>query len=106
VYIIMPEQYLAVFESRNGYNVSVRLGRIYTFSCRGVAAYMCVVNPDLIDVSYWLRHFVRHFVTRIRLNIAARKITPHDIYEISIGKVSIRKAIMRHLPTKHPGPIM
>lgn len=80
--------YKAVFESNYGYNTSTRIGRIYEFSCRGIATYMCIVNPDLRDISSHLRHFIRIARNRTRLNIAVRHITPHDIRDRELGLVN------------------
>ncbi len=89
--------YSAVFESRYGYNTTTRLGRIYEFSCRGIAAYMCAVNPDLRDISFWLRHFVRLAQSRTRLNIAVRHITPTDLRDREIGLVNTAWLIQRNV---------
>lgn len=87
--------YIAVFESRNGYNNSVRLGRIYTFSCRGSVAYMCYVNTDLIELSFWIRHFIRIARNKIRIRIAARKITPNDLFERELGLINMNGLLKR-----------
>ena len=89
--------YKAVFESSNGYNVSARLGRIYEFSCRGVSVYMCFVNPDLRDVSFWLRHFVRLVRHKMRLRILVRRITLHDLMMREIGLTTMRQLMEKYL---------
>ena len=87
--------YYAVYESSYGYNTTTRLGKIYKFSCRGVAIYMCSVNPDLRDVSFWLRHFVRIARYRSRLNKAIRLITPKDLMERELGIINLYGILKR-----------
>ena len=100
---IFPPQYKGVFESNHGYNVTARLGRIYTFSCRGVAAYLCSVNPDLRDLSFWFREFGRVVQKKVRLNIAARRITLYELHDIQLGILTVKEAIERHMPVNDNG---
>lgn len=91
------DTYKAVFESSNGYNVSARLGRIYEFTCSGVSAYICIVNPDLRDVSFWLRHFVRLVRHKMRLRILVRRITLDDLMMREIGLTTMRQLMEKYL---------
>ena len=77
--------YVAIYQSKWGYNPTTRLGKLFIFSCRGMATYMCEVNIDLIDVSFWLRHFINIVRKKVQLNIATRKISLHELFKIKLG---------------------
>ena len=46
-----------VFNSHYGYNVMFRLGVIYNIKNRSNYIFIMDTNVDLINLSYWFRHF-------------------------------------------------
>ena len=76
---------------------AISYSKSYEFTCRGVSAYICIVNPDLRDVSFWLRHFVRLVRHKMRLRILVRRITLDDLMMREIGLTTMRQLMEKYL---------
>ena len=73
------------FDSVHGYNICVRLGKIYELECRDTIRYLLQVHPDLIDKSFWIKMFIRKIKKYYRRRAICSRITPEHIENVQLG---------------------
>ena len=73
------------FESSYGYNMNVRLGKIYELGSRDTIRYLLDVHPDLIDKSYWIKMFIHKVKKYYRRRAICSRIRPEHIQNVQLG---------------------
>ena len=73
------------FESSYGYNMNVRLGKIYELGSRDTIRYLLEVHPDLIDKSYWIKMFIHKVKKYYRRRAICSRIRPEHIQNVQLG---------------------
>lgn len=86
-----------VFESINGYNGNVRLGRIYEISQIDTKRYLLEVYTDLIELSYIFRKFSRHVKYYLKIRRAMKRFRIEHLFLIEIGQSTWRQLLFYDL---------
>jgi hypothetical protein len=73
------------FESSYGYNMNVRLGKIYELGSRDTIRYLLEVHPDLIDKSYWIKMFIHKVKKYYRMRAICSRIRLEHIHNVQLG---------------------
>ena len=73
------------FDSVHGYNICVRLGKIYDLECRDTIRYLLELHPDLIDKSFWIKMFIHKVKKYYRMRAICSRIRPEHIHNVQLG---------------------
>jgi len=86
--------YYYAFDSSYGYNSTIRLGKIYTFSSKEYMIYLIDVDRDLKVINHAFRVFTR-FVKQYLFLLKIKKFfTPQHLFLTQTGEKSITQIIM------------
>tara|TARA_Y100000022_G_C13032147_1_gene276073 strand:- start:76 stop:357 length:282 start_codon:yes stop_codon:yes gene_type:complete len=81
-----------VFDSSLGYNCIIRLGKIHNLYTETLK-YVLDVNRDLKVLNHNFRVFSRHVKNFLFVKKIRKYFTPHHLFEIQLGKKTIRQTI-------------
>ena len=89
--------YYCVFNSKYGYNSSVRLGKIYDLSCIDTKRYLLEVNPDLIELSFIFRKFSGYVKYFLKVKKAMKRFRIEYLFLVETGQATWRQLLFYDL---------
>lgn len=81
------------FESKYGYNSSVRLGKIYKFTSNETLKYILETNPDLIEISFIFKKFSQNVKYFLLIKKIRKRFRIEYIFLVETGQKTWRELL-------------